>query len=268
MSADVGRLRELLQEQGYCTIEGVVPAGEVAAVRDSVLAAVPGHRKPNSPKNVGAVSGLINYTQAFAPYLAAPRLLGLCMAALGEHVRVSFTSTIVNYPGNERGKWHADWPFNQLNAGHIPAPYPDALMHLTSIWMLSSFTAANGGTLIVPGSHRESNNPSGDNGVEPYTPLADEVCVKGEAGSVMVMDSRMWHAPNANLSDEPRVGLAIRFAPWWLNLDVLMPGSDERKRLVEETGLADNQVPPLEPGVFEGLPEEVKPLFRHWVRRI
>ena len=261
------QLRERVREVGYCLIEGVIPAGEVAAVRDSVLAVVPDQRNPDAPANVGAVSGLINYTQAFAPFLTEPRLLGLCKALLGEQVRVSFTSTIVNYPGNERGKWHADWPFYQMNAGHIPAPYADALIHLTTIWMLTPFAAENGATLIVPGSHRESNNPTGDNGVEMFAPLAGEVSVEGEAGSVMVMDSRMWHATTENAADGPRVGLAIRFAPWWLNLDVLMPGTDERRRMVEETGLKENRVPAVEPGVFEALPEDVKPLFRHWLRR-
>ena len=27
---------------------------------------------------------------------------------------------------------NADWPFNQKNAGHVPSPYPDAVMHLTT----------------------------------------------------------------------------------------------------------------------------------------
>ena len=47
-----------------------------------------------------------------------------------------------------------DWPFNQHNAGHIPAPYPDIVAHLTTLWMLSPYTPENGATIIVPGSHR------------------------------------------------------------------------------------------------------------------
>ena len=255
-----------MQIDGWCVIDEVIPAHEVEAVRENVLAAVDVHKRADAPAHIGAVSGLINCDQSFAPYLAAPRLLGLCKALLGEHVRVSFTSTIVNYPGNERGQWHADWPFNQFNAGHIPAPYPDAVVHLTTIWMLSPFTAENGGTLIVSGSHRTSNNPTGNNGVEKDEPYPTELRVTGAAGSVVVMDSRLWHATAPNNAEEPRVGLAIRYAPWWLNLDVLMPDSVERRRMVEETGTKDNQVPAVPVEVFEELPAEVKPLFRHWVR--
>ena len=59
--------------------------------------------------------------------------------------------------------------------------------------------------------------------------------------------------------------MAVRFAPWWLNLDVLMPGSVERTRMVDETGIMDNVVVPVPQHVYDGLPENVKPLFRHWV---
>ena len=68
-----------------------------------------------------------------------------------------------------------------------------------------------------------------------------------------------------NRSTQSRVALPIvRFAPWWLNLNSLRPGSDERKRLIA-SGLAENTVPLVPERVFANLPDEVKPLFRHWI---
>ena len=258
-------IQRRLEIDGWCVIESVIPADEVDNIRTSILATVAEHKIADARKSLEKVSGVINFDQSFAPYLAEPRLLELCSALLGEHVRISFTTCMVTYPGNQRGTLHADWPFNQQNAGHIPAPYPDAVAHLTTIWMLTPFSPETG-TLIVNGSHRNSNNPSGENGVPELEPYPTEIRVSGEAGSVLVMDSRLWHAISPNRSDHPRVALVIRYAPWWLNLDVLMPGSDERRRLVDETGGNDNAVPPVPVAVFEDLPEEVKPLFRHWVR--
>lgn len=183
-------------------------------------------------------------------------------------MRISYTSAIVNEPGNARGRWHADWPFNQLNAGHIPAPYPvDTMFHLTTLWMLSPFSKENGGTLIRPKSHRENNNPTGDSGIDPLSPLEDEINVRGQAGSVLVMDSRMWHATSPNSTDTPRVALAVRYAPWWLNLEVLRPESDERVRMVTEPGRRENEVPSIPRDVYDGLSEGVKPLYRHWIRQ-
>ena len=246
-------------------LETVIPPGVVEEVRDSVLATAAAHKVADPRSRLDKVSGLINFDQSFAPFLAEPRLLGLCKALLGEHVRVSYTTCMVTHPGNERGAWHADWPFNQQNAGHVKAPYPDAVLHLTTIWMLTPFTADTG-TLVVPGSHRRPDNPSGDVGVDPHRSHPEEAAVEGDAGSVLVMDSRLWHAISPNRSGEPRVALPIRFAPWWLNLDSLRPGSDERQRLTAG-GLSENVVPLVPAEVFARLPEGVKPLFRHWVER-
>ena len=163
---------------GFCVLEGVIPGGAAGAVRDSVLATAAAHKAADPRSRLDKVSGLINFDQSFAQYLAEPRLLGLCKALLGEHVRVSYTTCMVTHPGNERGAWHADWPFNQQNAGCVQAPYPDAVMHLTTIWMLTPFTA-NTGTLVVPGSHRLGNNPSGNSGVDPHQPHPHEVAVEG-----------------------------------------------------------------------------------------
>jgi hypothetical protein len=255
-----------MRRQGYCLIEGVIPADRVAAIKDSVLATVERYRhlRTDAPKDIGAVSGLINYDRSFAPYLTEERLWSLCSALLGQEARISYTSSVVNWPGNQRGPWHADWPFNQSNAGHIPQPYPDAVFHLTTLWMLTPFTAENGATLAVPGSHLRAENPSGG-GIDPVGSLAGEMQLCGAAGTVAVLDSRLWHATAANCCNGPRVGMAIRYAPWWLNLELLRPGSDERRRMVDERGLRDNQVPAVSRQAYEDLPPAAQPLFRHWL---
>ena len=140
------------------------------------------------------------------------------------------------------------------------------MIHLTTLWMLSPFSPETGGTLVVPGTHRSDNNPTGDNGVEPHQLYPTEMQATGDAGDVLLFDSRLWHATATNFSDKPRVGLAIRWAPWWLNLDVLMPGSIDRASMVDEPGAHENEVQPVPAEVYQALPDNVKPLFRHWVR--
>jgi len=104
-------------------------------------------------------------------------------------------------------------------------------------------------------------------GVDADQPYPTELLVTGEAGSVVSFDSRLWHAANHHRSSEQRVSMAVRFAPWWLSLEVLRPGSDERKRIVDEVGASDNSVPLVTREVFDRLPPDVQPLFRHWVQR-
>ncbi|MBM3265062.1 MAG: phytanoyl-CoA dioxygenase family protein [candidate division Zixibacteria bacterium] len=254
-----------MDTDGFLVVDDVVPSGEVSAVRESIRETTQRHQNPNAPLHIGHVSGVIRYDRSLAPYLANPRVLDIVCALLGPHVRISFTTATINEPGNVRSGWHADWPFNQQNAGHLPAPYPDVVMHLTTIWMLSSFSDDNGSTLIVPGSHRFPSNPTGNNGVAPMAVLTGEKRACGQAGSVLIMDSRLWHATAPNTTSEPRVAVVVRYAPWWLDLSVLRPDSPERSYMERVTGKKDNQVPLLTADGFASLPEDVKPLFQHWV---
>lgn len=250
---------------GWCVVESVIPATVVAGVCDAILAVTARHRNPQAPANIGHLSGVINYDQSFAPYLADERLLGVIEGVLGPHVRISFTTATINEPGNERGGWHADWPYNQRNAGCIPAPYADLPMHITTIWMLAPFSTATGGTLVISGSHHMPNNPTSGYGIGELEPYPTEVNATGAAGDVLVMDSRLWHATAANLTNTPRTAIVIRYAPWWLDLSVLRPGSATRQRLQQATGKGENQVPLVPAAVYAGLPEAVKPLYAHWV---
>lgn len=261
----MSNLLERMKLDGWCVVEGVIPAAEVAAVRENVQAATAQHRNPNAPKNIGHLSGVINYDQSIAPYLADEQLLGVIEGVLGPHVRISFTTATINEPGNARSGWHADWPFNQRNAGCMPAPYADLPMHITTIWMLSPFSAATGGTLVVSGSHRMPNNPTGGYGIGELEIYPTEINATGNAGDVLVMDSRLWHATAANITGDPRVAVVTRYAPWWLDLNVLMPDSITRDRLQKATGKGENQVPLVPATVYAGLPEKVKSLFAHWV---
>jgi hypothetical protein len=96
-------------------------------------------------------------------------------------------------------------------------------------------------------------------------PYPTEMQVMGSAGSVLIYDSRLWHSVAANLSDEARVALIVRYAPWWLNLNPSHIGKPEHEMMVVETGGKNYEWQPLKRDVYESLPEDVKPLYRHWV---
>lgn len=276
-SDDARRVRQ----DGFTILPGVIPADRVDDVRTAVVEAqARGHDKAAAERaaiqakghrvgvdGVDSMRGVINETRAFAPWLADERLLGVARTFFGPWVRITCTDCVINRPGCGRGYWHADWPYNQTNASHIPVPYPDALLHLATIWMLTDFTPANGGTLLVPGSHRYEGNPSADNlgGVDRDAPYPTEFHAIGSAGSVLLYDSRMWHAVPPNRSQEDRVALIVRYAPWWLNLEPTRPGSAEHTAMVVETDGKNYAQPEVTPEAYADLPDEAKPLYRHWV---
>jgi len=264
VDTSIDRYRRELALSGFTVIEEVIPRAEVGAVRSSARRTVE-DTSGYSDRGVGFLAGVLNHDRSVVPYLMEERLMGTIQATLGEHVHMSFASIIINAPHNPRGGWHADWPFNQKNAGHVASPYPDAVMHLTTLWMLSPFSVETGGTLVVPGSHRSPHNPTGDNGFDPMAPLPGETNAHGEAGDVLLFDSRLWHATAQNTTPDPRVAMAIRFAPWWLNVDVLRPGTEKRAQMVDEQDAKENEVPALRRDVYEQLPPDIQQLVRHTV---
>ncbi|MCE2439006.1 MAG: phytanoyl-CoA dioxygenase family protein [Candidatus Latescibacteria bacterium] len=214
-----------IRENGYCIVEKVIPSGKVDGIRKRVVRAqaateaahqareratrARGHRV--GARGVGVLKQAINHDQSFAPYLADRRIVGALEIFFGPWVRISCTDAVVNQPGNERGYWHADWPFNQTNASNVPAPYPDAMMHASSLWMLTDFSPANGGTLLLPGTHRKDRNPAAGDlpGFNNEAPQPDEINAQGRAGSVLLYDSRQWHAVAPNRSGSPPTPLVV-----------------------------------------------------------
>jgi ectoine hydroxylase-related dioxygenase (phytanoyl-CoA dioxygenase family) len=69
-------------------------------------------------------------------------------------------------------------------------------------WALDDFTAANGGTRFIPRSHLR------DHGPEPAADARDTVPMECPAGSIFVMDARVWHQTGPNrTADVTRAGL-------------------------------------------------------------
>lgn len=254
------RQRKDLLESGFCYIENVIPPSEVDAVRRSVERDVWAHNTLERP--TGYVPGFLRYNQAAAPYAASRRMLDFVESLFGPHVRISMFTGIVNGRGIPRGAMHSDWPFNQRSAAHIPAPYPDTLIHIVTMWMLTDFTEENGGTIIVPGSHKRPCHPFDE---ESLRPSAGEIQLTGKAGTVAAFDARLWHSVAENRSDRDRVAVLVRYAPWWLNLDTLRPGTIDHEDIVAANNGKDSVVPGLDRAVYDTLPESIKPLVRYSV---
>ena len=252
-----------LEKQGYCFMPGILPAEKLNDLRRSVARDVRNHT--DMPMPVGHVPGFLRVNQALAPFLANPRILGFVQSLFGPHVRISMLTGTVNGPGIPRGAFHADWPYNQTSAACIPSPYPDVLMHLVTFWMLTDFTLKNGATIVVPGSHRKPNHPIKGGSVDPDSPHPHETRLLGSAGTVAILDARLWHAVATNYTDVDRVAVIVRYSPWWLNLDPLRPGTVDRQDIVDATGGSNAEVPPLSASLFKSLPEEVKGLLRYSV---
>ena len=75
-----------------------------------------------------------------------------------------------------------------------------------TIWLLDDFTAENGATRVVPGSHRWGRRPQDALG-DPDAPHPAERLVTGTAGAVVVMNAHLWHGGTANRTAAPRLAM-------------------------------------------------------------
>ena len=252
-----------LTQRGYCILREIIPASEVATLRESAAASIREHTSLPLPH--GYVTGFLRANQDIARYMAHPRIMKLVDACFGDNARISAVTGTINGPGIARGVVHADWPYNQNHQARIEAPYPDLVVTLVSMWMLTDYTAESGATIIVPGSHKQSTSPSNKTHLDPEASYDGEVQLMGKAGDVGIFDARTWHASAANTTREERIGFIVRYAPWWLNLNTQRPGSRERKQVVEDNNGSDAQVDAVPASVYAGLPPEVQTLVYHMV---
>ena len=193
--------REQLDREGYLPMPGILSAGEIAEIR-AVLDEVYAVEKTGQEGGPAESSYMQNKASGFDRCLIHPRVL----AAIG-HVLEGYLKSFGIHgrphpPGGEQQKLHVDYNGPPAEVGKYAV--------CNSLWMLSDFTAENGATRVIPGSHLYGKYPQ-DVLADPAAPHPDEVLLCGEEGTVVVWNSHLWHGTTANRSDHIRHSLTSFF---------------------------------------------------------
>ena len=119
-----------------------------------------------------------------------------------EQVRLHVSAALEVGPGARSQILHREEdPFT-----FFPLPRPNLV--LASMWAISDFRADNGGTQIVPGSHRWPAEREA---------RPDEIALaEMPAGSVLYWLGGTLHGAGANTSDEWRYGVILTYSLGWL----------------------------------------------------
>lgn len=191
--------RDTLKDEGYAVLPGALDAAGVAEVRRRLLLAaetseadgVPTRGYPFDPDRANVrVFHLFNLDPVFRELIAHSSALFFVRALLGEDFLISNFSANITAPGSARMQLHAD-------QGYVMPPWPSEPLACNVAWLLDDFTAENGGTRYVPRSHLRGTNPgAGDE--------TASVPIIAPAGSLLVMDGRLWHQTGANQSQDCR----------------------------------------------------------------
>jgi ectoine hydroxylase-related dioxygenase (phytanoyl-CoA dioxygenase family) len=199
-----------IHAEGFTIVEGAVEPELVAALRDALRRL----ERELDVRPLGTVAeghstlrmyNLLAKDPIFQTMPVHPAVLPIVEKVLDRGCLLSGMTAMDIGPGEDAQPLHGD---DLVMSRHLPRPHPP--MMVTSIWALTDFTAANGGTCYVPASHRSPD--------EPYTPGAlDGAPVRAlemPAGSVMIFHGSLWHGGGSNrTTDEWRLGVNVQYCP-------------------------------------------------------
>lgn len=190
-----------VRTQGYTIVERAIePALAEALVQaleqlERELGARPAGNTFEGAATV-RIYNLLAYGAPFDEVPVHPAVLPIVEGVLDPGCLISSLSSIAIDPGETAQPIHADDMV-------IPLEKPHAPIVCNSMWALTDFTADNGATRLVPGSHLEASPEYGGT----YETIAAEM----PKGSVLIWDGALWHGGGANSTGNRRCGLAMNY---------------------------------------------------------
>ncbi len=213
---DINQLRRDFYAWGYCLIADGVSAEQCARLRERVVDQAAAERALGIAHLSAAqqhVWALVNKSDEVvacmehdpAAVQAGPLIERLLDEALGEGWHhLSFISNI-SFPGCHPQGLHQDQS--------LIAPYvtPQAPVLINTVYILQDVDEVNGGTLLIPGSHR-ANGETG----ETFGPLPRAINLEARAGTILLMDGRVLHGGAVNRSERLRYILTNSVVRPWI----------------------------------------------------
>ena len=153
-------------------------------------------------KRVGALMARSKTCQDLA---LDPLINEMADSFLGPHCesyQLHFTSAIQIGPGESSQILHRD---RGVWGGYIPRKIET---QFSTVWAINDFTKENGATQVVPGSHKWHKDRE---------PLPEEIAyAEMKAGSVFIYTGSVLHGGGTNVTEQPRLGVFLHYAPSWL----------------------------------------------------
>ena len=190
-----------IQRDGYVIIPRLLPL----EVLEETRAAVAPHLSLQGRNNFEGlktqrVYSLIAKTRACNLLVEHPRILALLDRLLSPNYLLSAFQAINILPGEAAQLLHYD-------DGFYPMPRPRPHYSVATIWAIDEFTADNGATVALPGSHAwDGRMPSDDD---------RRVSAIMPAGSVVVFLGTLWHGGGANRSPGERLAITAQYCEPW-----------------------------------------------------
>ncbi|CAB3822053.1 hypothetical protein LMG3410_00319 [Achromobacter aegrifaciens] len=223
------------ERDGFVVMPGIIPPEQVSQLQEALIRIEAEHNLGYAQtsfegRKTVRINNLLVYDPRFWDVPLQPDVLSLAERLLDRELLLSSLCSLTLAPGQGAQPLHED-------TQQLALPRPRPPLAVNAIWALSDFTAENGATHIVPGSHRYDSSP-------PYGAQdIDTVQATMKAGSVMLFDSALWHKGGANNSNARRYALSCYYCAGWMrqqeNLQLGIPAEVARsfpRRLQELCG--------------------------------
>jgi ectoine hydroxylase-related dioxygenase (phytanoyl-CoA dioxygenase family) len=210
-----------IKEDGYTIIDAFLSAADLAEVRRVLGLYLGTHSGRNDFEGVRTerVYTLVARARVFWRIVLDARIAALCERFLMPGYLLTTSQAIQINPDETPQAFHTDDSFY-----HLPRPRP--MVSLSTIVAVDPFTAANGGTEVVPGSHVWSDErlagtfaASGVMGEESARRDAElerlAVPVALPAGGAVVFAGTLLHRGGRNRSDRPRCAFSHQYCQPW-----------------------------------------------------
>ena len=192
---------EALSVDGYTVLERLVSADLLARIRTELAPYLQGRlmgRNDFEGTCSERVYALLAKSPSMAEIIEHPTVLDFLDVLLPANYLLSAALAINLHPGETAQPVHADDVSLILDL-----PKPRKTQSISTIWAFDAFTASNGATEVIPGSHRWAD------GREPRE--ADFVKVSMPAGSVLVFLGTLLHRGGANVSKQKRLAITPQY---------------------------------------------------------
>jgi ectoine hydroxylase-related dioxygenase (phytanoyl-CoA dioxygenase family) len=199
-----------LDTDGYLVLEGLMDPALLDQVRVQVeglfeqegdQAGAEFKQEPHSRR----LANLVDKGEIFERIIETPRVLECMEHVLGPRFKLSSLNVRSADPDNGGSQ--------PLHADSGAVADAQGYWVCNSVWMLDDFTAQNGATRLVPGSHRWGIIPQAAL-TDLYAPHPGEILLTGRAGTVVVMNAHMWHGGTPNRTAAHRRAMHVYYTRW------------------------------------------------------
>jgi hypothetical protein len=225
--------RDAMLADGFVVLDDLIPADVIDALADRMHSDIPELVRVSEGRR--PFPGQLQHPtpaeheHLYRDVLANPIALGLLRSFFGDEIRTVIYTANTNMPGSVRQHVHCDLVQLQPDLDPVPRTPYAAIVNFSLI-----DTTPDNAVELWPGSHLDGRTHARDGKhreipeewVDARRAACPPIQVAQRKGSVLLRDVRVWHAGVPNTGSQPRVMVAVGYAPSWYSGFMLpVPGT-------------------------------------------